>query len=183
MLTDDEVVLRDRAYRYLSPFFPEWKLPSILAELRRTRILPPASFVARPSSYYDALMSERWRSSRAPYRRLSDDIAADAALLPPFLAVAAEVKRIDRIRMAGLGQMRIVGAAREEALARVAENEEIVHWVRVALAARIGAYRYALYRLLLAIPEEEGVAAERRLAALEEASRGMLARSAAASSR
>jgi len=171
MLTDDEVVLRDRAYRYLSPFFPEWTLPSILAELRRTRILPADALVVRPSSYYDALMSVGWRSSHAPYRRLFDDIAADTALLPPFFAVAAEVKRIDGIRMVGLGQMRIVGAAREEALVRVAENEELVHWVRVALAARIRAYRYALYRLLLAIPEEDGVAAERRLAALEEASR------------
>jgi hypothetical protein len=164
MLTDDEKVLRERAYRYLSPFWPERTLGGIIAELRRSRILPAAA----PDAYFAGLMSERSRSSRAPYRQLIDDISADRRLLLPFLATARRVARIDRIRLAGLAGLREVGAAtRGDVEARVAENENLVRFVKAAVAARIAAYRTALHRLLLEIPEEDGVAAERALAGLE----------------
>ena len=169
MLTDDEKVLRDRAYRYLSPFWPELPLGGILAEFRRSRLVPASAAYASPNAYFDALMSDRWRSSRAPYRRLEGDIAADDALLGPFFATAQRVAGIDRIRLAGLSRLEAIGPGpRNEAQARVAENEDLVHAVKAALAARIVAYRTALDRLLLEIPEEAGVAAERRLAVLEQ---------------
>ncbi len=170
MLTDDEKILRERAYRYLSPFWPERTLGGILAELRRSRILPASAVLGGPDAYFGGLMSERWRSSRAPYRQLIGDITADSLLLGPFLATARRVARTDQIRLAGLAGLRGVGAATtSEVEARVAENEDLTAFVRAAVLARIAAYRTALHRLLLEIPEEDGVAAERALAALEAA--------------
>jgi hypothetical protein len=168
MLTDDERVLRERAYRYLSPFWPERTLGGILAELRRSRILPASAVLGAPDAYFAGLMRERWRSSRAPYRQLIDDIAADTGLLDPFFATARRVARLDGIRLAGLAALVEVGAAtRRDVEARVAENEDLVRFVRAALAARIAAYRTALHQLLLEIPEVDGVGAERALARLE----------------
>jgi hypothetical protein len=168
MLTDDEKVLRERAYMYLSPFWPERTLGGILAELRRSRILPAAAVPGGPEAYFAGLMSERWRSSRAPYRQLIDDIAADRGLLAPFFATARRIARVDGIRLAGLAALpEIAGPMRGDVDARIVENEDLVRFVRAALAARIAACRMALHRLLLEIPEEDGVAAEQTLASLE----------------
>jgi hypothetical protein len=170
MLTDDEKILRERAYRYLSPFWPERTLGGILAELRRSRILPAGAVLGGPEAYFTGLTSERRRSSRAPYHQLIGDVRADTLLLGPFLDTARRVARIDEIRLAALAGLEDVGATtREEVEARVAENEDLIAFVRAAVLARIAAYRTALHRLLLEIPEEDGVAAERALAALESA--------------
>jgi hypothetical protein len=167
-LTDDEVALRDRAWRFLMPAAPRTRFDTTLVLLRTSRTLPADVAVAAPPTYFDGLMSEPWRSSKPPYRRMLDDIRADTALLDPYFAVLARVAAADGKRQRALEMASgLSPEVRGAAWARVAENQGLAWWVETALAARIAAYRSALTRLFVEIPEPDAVAVERALAVLE----------------
>jgi len=168
ILTDDEQQLRDRAWRFLSPALPRTAFDSHVALLRTTRVIPAYAQVPGPEAYFTALMSIDWQSSKPPYRRLLDDMSADDRLLDPYFAILARVEAADAIRLKGLPFIPDL-APQEKAnvLARVAENRGLAWWVNEALSQRIVAYRYALQRLFIEIPDRQGVTAERQLAALE----------------
>jgi hypothetical protein len=166
-LTDDETELRDRAWRFLSPAYPHSSYEAMLAALRTSRITPPESGDAGPSAYFVALSSLDWRSSTGPYQRLIADISADQSLLDPYDAVLARVIAADDIRRRGLPFVAdLTEAQRARVLARIAENQFLAAWVDQSLRERVAAYRYALQHLFVALPDRDGVAAERLLARL-----------------
>lgn len=166
-LTDDERTLRDRAWRFLMPASSRDVFGVVLAEARFTRLLPARFMPVRAESYYVGLMRGDARSSRTPWRRLVDDMAADRALLEPFFANAEAVLATDRVRGKGLAYVsELQPAERENAVARMAENQHLVWWVDDALELRIDAYQYALERLFIQLPDDAAVEAERTLAAL-----------------
>ncbi|MGV7031185.1 hypothetical protein [Methylobacterium symbioticum] len=166
-LTDDEQILRDRAWRFLMPAIPGDVFRDALANLARARVLPPGYAPEPVAAYYDGLMAAPARSQVSLYRRLSEDAGADARLLPVFADAAARVVAADarRLRSLPFASSLEDGAVREAAL-RVAENRCLIAWVRLEAGARAGRYRYALEHLFAALPGSGGVEAERAIAAL-----------------
>ena len=168
-LTDDEQQLRDRSWRFLMPASSRDMFGGILTQLRFVRLLPARFMPDRPESYYAGLMKADWRSSRPPYRQLIDDMAGDRTLLEPFFACADRVLAADKKREKSLDYIQdLQPIERENAQARMAENQHLLWWVDDALERRVDAYEYALGRLFIELPERDAVEAERQLRALEE---------------
>lgn len=168
-LTDDERLLRDRAWRFLMPAAPEEAFRDVLGNLSRTRVLPPGLFVRDVAAYHDGLMAGPTRSPVPLYRRLAEDAGADARLLPALAATAGLVIAADGRRLAGLPFARTLDDwdVRQAAM-RVAENRCLIAWVRLETGARVERYRYSLEHLFAALPVADGVQAERAIAMLTE---------------
>ena len=168
VLTDDEDELRDRAWRFLMPAHERSRFERVIADLVRTRVLPPHLQPADRTAYHRALMSESFRSPMSRYRRLGDDVQADVKLIAPFATRASRVLAADRVRLRSLSYVRSVDEEQiHHALARVAENRCLIAWVREESLGRVVSYRYALEHLIIEAPHGEAVAAERLLAHLE----------------
>lgn len=167
-LTDDEVELRDRAWRFIMPAHERSWFHRHVQELARTRIIPVSWQSVAPDRYGAALVSGSFRSEHSRYRRLAEDAVADAALIAPFRAIASRVVAADRVRLrtAALSPA-ITPPAPQQADARVSENEGIVAWVRERLRYRIATYRHALDNLVVEMPSREAIMAERAILALE----------------
>lgn len=167
-LTDDERVLRDRAWRFLMPSAGRDAFTDVLANLTRTRVLPPTWRFADEAAYHDTLLSEPFRSPVSRYRRLGEDVTADGRLIPPFVATAQRVKEADALRLRSLPYVRTLADddVRDAAM-RVAENRCLIAWVRLETDVRIARYRFALEHLLVEVPTTEAVAAERSIGFLE----------------
>ncbi|WP_430911288.1 hypothetical protein [Methylobacterium sp. sgz302541] len=165
--TDDETVLRDRAWRFLMPAFTRDAFLDVLANLTRTRVLPPSWRWPEVADYHDSLMAGAFRSPVSRYRRLGDDIVADGRLIPLFAATAQRVIDADALRLRSLPFVKTLedDDVREAAM-RVGENRCLIAWVRLAAAERAEGYRYALEHLLIEVPGTEAVAAERALTGL-----------------
>jgi hypothetical protein len=165
--TDDERELRDRAWRFVMPAHERSWFERIIANLVRTRVLPPELRPADITAYHRALMSGSFRSPASRYRRLSEDAVADAKLIGPFAAVAARVIAADGARLGALVYVRHLDEPQvHDAVARVAENRCLIAWVRDETLARLESYRYALEHIFIEAPQNEGVPAERSLAKL-----------------
>ncbi|KQT20094.1 hypothetical protein ASG40_02195 [Methylobacterium sp. Leaf399] len=167
--TDDERTLRDRAWRYLMPAAGRDAFTDVLANLTRSRVLPPNWRADDDTAYHETLVAESFRSPVSRYRRLGEDASADARLMPAFAATAARVRDADSLRLRGLPSLRTLNdtVVRDAAL-RVAENRCLVAWVRLETAARVARYRYALSHLLVEIPDAaEAVSAERSIVFLD----------------
>lgn len=172
--TDDEELLRDRAWRFLTPAHERAYFQSVLSELVATRVLPARWGAEDRDGYHDALVSDGSVSPASRYRRLAEDAAADQRLLDPFARVASRVLAADRVRLAALGHARhVVPADVENAEARVVENRCLVAWVRAGVARRAGSYAEALEHLVIETPQVQAVPAERTLGGFA-AARGML---------
>lgn len=166
--TDDEVELRDRAWRFLMPAEERSWFERALADLLRHRVLPASAGIGDRTAYYRALLDADARSPASRYNRLAEDALADAGLIGPFALVAGRVIASDRLRLKGLP---FIAEATEAELwnaqGRVAENRCLIGWVTEAAAARNASYRYAVERLFIAAPQGEAVAAERAIAVLD----------------
>jgi hypothetical protein len=168
VLTDDENELRDRAWRFLMPAHERSWFERTVADLVRTRVLPPHLRPADRTAYHRALMSDIFRSPTSRYRRLGEDVHADLMLVAPFATRASRVLAADRVRLRSLSYVRSLDEEQiHHALARVAENRCLIAWVREESLGRVVSYRYALEHLLIEAPHGEAVAAERLLAHLE----------------
>lgn len=168
-LTDDERVLRDRAWRYLMPAAGQDVFTAALANLTRSRVLPPNWRSDDVDAYHRTLVSESFRSPVSRYRRLGEDISADGRLIPAFVATALRVRDADALRLRGLSNLRSLSDddVRHAAM-RVAENRCLIAWVRLETGLRVSRYRYALDHLHVEVPEAaEAVSAERSLGFLE----------------
>lgn len=165
--TDEERTLRDRAWRFLMPAAGHEAFTDALANLTRTRVLPPSWRTDDPAAYHDILMAEAFRSPVSRYRRLSEDIGADARLIPQFVALAVRVKDADALRLRSLPFAKSLddGDVRQAAM-RVAENRCLIAWVRLETRRRAGRYRYALEHLVIEAPGPELTAVAQALAAL-----------------
>ncbi|CAA2137907.1 hypothetical protein [Methylobacterium bullatum] len=167
-LTDDERTLRDRAWRFLMPAAESETFTDALANLTRTRVLPPSWREDDVTSYHAALVAEPFRSPVSRYRRLADDITADARLIPLFVATAARVANADTLRLRSLPFVKSLDdESIRQAAMRVAENRCLVAWVRLETGVRAERYRYALQHLLVEVPSVEAVSVERSLAGLD----------------
>ena len=165
--TDDEAELRNRAWRFLVPAHERAWLDRALAELVATRVLPPDAAPVDPAGYHAALAGTDARSPASRYRRLSEDAAADARLLPPLAEAARRVLAADRVRLRALDAAgSIEPDAALGARARVVENRCLLAWVGLGLDGRIRAYRYALEHLTIETPQADAVPAERSLTRL-----------------
>jgi hypothetical protein len=157
-LTDDEREMRDLAWGVVTPPLARQRRDRLLAELRRTRILPAERARLDTTSYVRALLSERYRSSGARYARLEEDVWADARRVEPFFAAAARVAEGDRVRERALSRVPAVTPAEQaDALARIEENGLMIAWTRESFDERLASYRYALDRLILATPDPAAV--------------------------
>ena len=173
-LTDAEAELRNRAWRFLVPAGDRPWFDRVLAELVATRILSPAASAPDPRAYGLALVAGEGRSALSLYRRLGNDAAADAGLVAPFAATASRVVRADALRLATVSHVTGLSAGEvRDAEARVVENRCLVAWVAAAARFRVESYRSALERLVVTVPDDEAVPAERAVARLA-ASRGPL---------
>lgn len=172
--TDDEELMRDRAWRFLAPAHERAYLQRVLSDLVTTRILPADRFGEGRGAYHDALVSGSALSPASRYRRLAEDAAADERLLDPFARVASRVLAADRVRLATLAHARRADPSDvENAQARVVENRCLVAWVREGVVRRADSYAEALEHLVIETPQVQAVPAERTLAGFA-AARGIL---------
>ena len=168
-LTDDERVLRDRAFRFLMPAAGYDVFTGVLANLTRSRVLPPDWRSDDPEAYHRGLVGGPFRSPVSRYRQLGEDASADARLIPSFAATALRVRDADALRLRGLPSAKTLNDddVRQAAM-RVAENRCLVAWVRLEAGLRVSRYRYALEHLVAEVPEAaEAVSAERSLGFLD----------------
>lgn len=167
-MTDSENEMRDLAWGVVMPPLENQWRERVFAELKRTRILPANRFRIDKSFYVKALLSTDFRSSRARYDRLIEDVVADTHRIEPFFAMASNVDRDDRVREKALAVVpEVTLRERENALARIEENGMMIAWVRVSFEERLLAYRYALDRLVLETPDRASVEAEAAIRAFE----------------
>jgi len=163
-LTDLEQELRDRSYALIRPNEPRGNWNIYIAGFGIAHLLPP------PMTYYDyteyarMLLSTPARSEASSYNRVIEDTTADGGLVRPFVAVACAVADMDGKRQKSLAY---VGELSESeianALGRIYENRLVTAWVHRALHWRLGSYRYALERLVISVPSQLAVEAERAL--------------------
>jgi hypothetical protein len=167
-LTDDEIELRGRAWRFLMPAHERSWFDKNVQELARTRIIPVSWQTIEPDRYGPSLMSGPFRSEHSRYRRLSEDAAADAALLAPFMRNARAVNSADKARMRMAEASPAIAPGKPlDAAARVAENDGLIAWVCERTRFRIANYRHALDNLVVELPSSEAVMAERAVLGLE----------------
>ncbi|NVK33140.1 MAG: hypothetical protein HWE23_01595 [Rhodobacteraceae bacterium] len=157
-LTDDEQLLRNRAWALVRPpWVLDW-IGGTLAELGRTRILPETEGRIPADLYYIFLKTDRFQSSDTRYDRIASDATGDKGLIEPFCRIAKRVQRADfeRLRLVD-NKMLISEEAYEGAKARVWENRALTNWVATALQFRIIAYQRALDTLEIETPTEKKV--------------------------
>jgi hypothetical protein len=157
-LTDQEVEMRDRVWRYLvSPHAYDW-FGDIAVEYQRTRIVPIGNKRLPTNTYYEWLHSSRFASSRVRYSRVDDDAIADIGMMPSAFRSICAVIEIDRQR--GIASNEIEGLEDDvshNAAARHAENLAVIGWFVRAVGNRYQSYSYALDHLLVETPHEEAV--------------------------
>ena len=154
------------------PFTDEEKQLRRLAD----RLLVPAmdqelGFAYAPgadyTSYAAFLMDTPFRSATARYSRLIDDIRNDIQRIDPFFTEARRVADLDRKRDRSIPHVPIIS---DDELAaahvRVRENIAVIMSVHAALHERVRSYRFALERLVIALPSPLAAEAERILGEL-----------------
>ena len=163
-LTDLEVELRDRSYVLIRPNEPRGNWNIYIAGFQITGAFPPAYVYTDYTEYSRMLLWTLARSEASSYNRLVDDMAEDGKLTGPFVAVACAVADLDSKRERSLAY---VGELAEweagDAVGRIRENRLVTAWVHRALHWRLASYRYALERLVIAVPSVLAVEAERAL--------------------
>jgi hypothetical protein len=167
--TDDEIEMRDRAWRFLMPSHDKANLQQAIGELAYSRVLPPIPHSGR-NHYHLLLMAEDYKSVASRYQKLGSDIEADRLLMVPFSQAAARVCAADRVRVQALNDVKeLTHIQREQAVARIAENRMLVDWVRRDMREKAAAYRHALEHITIAAPMREAIRAEQALVAMESA--------------
>lgn len=165
-MTTEEKELRRHAFNLLTPIFDRDFTHKILLALPPFTTLDlPADPPLNVDSYWQGLSGHRYSSSEARWQKLIEDIRADTERLYPFFASAQRVVAQDRVRAASLQHISNPTPAEAEAVnARNGANNQLIRKVQAALRWRIDAYRYAMERLIIAAPSNQGVTAERALA-------------------
>lgn len=161
--TDQERELRDRAYALIEPPYNRGRWDSVLREY---------GFFSDPDNpkpfdkmeYLYKLHKVYRRSEASAYAQILTDARNDADRLQPFFAVAIRVGDMDRRRKEALAHISHV-KPREgaNAVIRIKENAAIVAWVCVAMKERIVSYRFALERLVIAVPSADAAEADRAI--------------------
>ena len=160
-LTNLEEELRDRSYALIRPNEPRGKWNIYIAGFQIAGLLPPPFTYDDHTEYARMLLWTPARSEASSYNRLIDDAGVDGKLIGPFVALACAVADLDLKRERSLAY---VGELSEgeitNAYGRIRENRMVIAWVHRALYWRLASYRYALERLVIAVPSGRAVEAE-----------------------
>ena len=187
-LTEDEKVLRNRAWNFLMPEADAprgaWQenhlaFQRVLAQREPDITLYHRTIMGGPQLGTGVGDSPIWRRTMNPegsfrslvsrYNRVKQSIETDHALVPHFKLVAAQVTQADHIRARALGHVgNLTEEQRSEALERICENALIIARVNWAFYDKAAQYRYSLEHLLVEGPEREAIPAERSLMAFEQ---------------
>jgi hypothetical protein len=168
-LTDDERLLRDLAYPLIEPPYDRQRWYSILNEYGLTRSFRRDWRHFDRAAYYRHLQDEWFRSPSGQYGKLNEDIRNDVVRMDPFFLIAVRVADLDRKRYQSLAYVsELTPAERDNTLARIGENNLIVSWVVQSLGDRAASYRYALERMVIAVPSPLAVEPDRSLALLQQ---------------
>jgi hypothetical protein len=161
--TDLERDLRDRAYALIEPPYNRGRWDSVLREYGfYNNPEKPKPF--DKTEYLYKLHRVYRRSEASAYAQIVTDARNDVERLQPFFAVATKVIDMDRRRKESLLHVSNLNPReRGNALARNQENAAIIAWVCAALKDRVGAYRFALERLVVAVPSTAAVEADRSI--------------------
>lgn len=160
-LTDQEVEMHDRIWRFLiAPHAYDW-FYDVVTELQRTRISSTTVHRFTPDRYYGYLHSERYASSRIRFRSIASDALSDVDTAPTTFRSICVVIEVDRQRATASREPS--GMSADEVAARRAENAMWIGWFARSLRYRYESYSYALDHLLVETPHEEAVEADGRL--------------------
>jgi hypothetical protein len=167
-LTDDEILLRDYAYQLIEPPYDRQRWYSVLGEWGLTHYFRPEWYNCDPTVYAARLMNAYVRSEIARYARLDDDMRDDVVRIGNFVPVAHRVLDMDSKREKSMAFVGVLsGPEIANAQARNAENFLVIAWVQQSLANRAAGYRFALERLIVALPSPVAVDVERSLTFLQ----------------
>lgn len=165
-LTDDERQLRALARNLLAPpYDPGWPLIGAI-DGGRGDVSSALSY--NGEAYAGRLIDGHYRSAAARYARLIDDTRSDFTRVDPFFALGRRVADLDHKRERSLAHVSMLS---QDDLAnahrRVRENMLLMSEVHRTLQQRAAMYRFALERLVIALPSPMAVEAERMRAELE----------------
>lgn len=119
------------------------------------------------TSYAAFLLDTPFRSATARYSRLIDDIRNDLQRIDPFFMLARRVAELDQKREGSIPHVSIIsGGEVTAARVRVQENIAVMMTVHAALQERVRSYRFALDRLVIALPSPMAAEVERILVEL-----------------
>jgi hypothetical protein len=164
--TDQERDLRDRAYALITPPYDRGRWDSVLREYGLDRD-PEKPRPFDRTEYLYKLHKVYRRSEASAYAQIITDARNDVEQLQPFFATAGRVTDMDRRRKESLVHVSNLNPReRFNAIARNRENAAIIAWVCVALKERVASYRYALERLVVAVPNTAAAEADRAIALL-----------------
>jgi hypothetical protein len=168
--TDLERELRDRAYLLIKPdddrnpwkeFWGSLDEGNNGKTARGRKVKKP---VFDRTVYLVKLHKLYRRSEASAYAQIVTDARNDVEMMQPFFAAAERVADMDRRRTQSLVYVsNLKPRERANAAARNRENAEIVAWVCQALRERAVAYRYALERLVIAVPSPGAAEADRSI--------------------
>jgi len=163
-LTDLELELRDRSYVLIRLNEPRGNWNIYIAGFGITHLFPPAYTYYDYTEYARMLLWTPARSEASSYNRLIEDMDSDGRLIGPFVAVACAIADLDLKRESSLAYVGdLVEGEVVNAFGRIRENRLVTAWVHRALHWRLASYRYALERLVIAVPSGRAVEAERAL--------------------
>jgi len=161
-LTDDEASLRTQSFSMLQP--PQhrevWK--TLMQSWVQATAFPLDILRADPYAYANVLIGMPFASEAGRYSRLIDDVGSDYLLLGPFMITACRVVDMDARRTRSLAYVQgFTDYEIGNAIARNNENQALIEGVGLVLADRVWSYRYAVNRLVVAVPSQLAVQAER----------------------
>ena len=166
-LTDDEKELRKLAANMLTPPADQSRWYLHARGGARSVPPPPVPVAFDGEGYATNLLDGPFRSATSRYARLIDDIRNDTIRIEPFFSTARRVADMDHKRHRSLAHVgALVEGEAASAQSRIRENISCVASVHAALADRAAAYRFALERLVIALPSPMAAEAERMLTEL-----------------
>jgi hypothetical protein len=164
-LTDNEASLRDEAFTMLQPPQHREVWNTLVASFAQATAFPLDILRFDRYAYANMLIGIPYASDAGRYSRLIDDASSDYLLLGPFMVTACRVLDMDAKRARSLAYVQ--GFTEFEignALARNNENRILIEGVEFTLNDRAWSYRYAVERLVVAVPSPLAVQAERAAA-------------------
>lgn len=164
-LTDEEVEMRDRVWRFLvAPHAKDWAWP-YTAEIRPVRA--GGGTEKHLAKYYRWLTAERYASSRVRYNTMAVHVGADNATLPATFRSICAVIEVDRRRGVAVTE---VDGLEAEMMARVDKRDRLngsfIERFVLALNFRYQSYQYALDHFLVETPHKEAVKVDAALTEL-----------------
>lgn len=164
-LSDEEVEMRDRVWRFLvAPHSKHWAWP-YNAEIRSSR--DGGGTERQVGKYYRWLSGERYASSRVRYNTIAEHVGADVATLPDTFRSICAVVLVDRQRGVAVAE---ISGLEPEMLARVdkrdLENASFIRRFVLALNFRYDSYQYALDHFLVETPHHEALQVDAALTEL-----------------